>query len=72
MEKLRKLDLDELMEMVKDDMIGDSMPYSWSIPVHCPGFTWTVYEDNLNRMANHLTNKYEVQAHNRRQDARGQ
>jgi len=51
MEKLSKLTLDELMELMREEMTGDSMPYSWSIPVHAPCFTWTLYEDNINKMA---------------------
>lgn len=58
MEKLSKLTLDELMDMIKEEMTGDSMPYSWSIPVYAPSFTWSVYEDNLSKMAEHMVRRY--------------
>ena len=58
MEKLSKLTLDELMEMLREEMVGDSMPYSWTIPVHAPAFTWTIYEDGMNKMAEAMVKRH--------------
>ena len=54
MEKLQKLSLEDLMELIKTD----SMPYYWSIPIYAPMYAFTLYEDDYAKMAAYMINKY--------------
>lgn len=53
-----KVELEDLLALLQEDITGDKMPYYWSIPVYAPAFEMTLYEDNLSNMANYMVKKH--------------
>lgn len=58
MEKQHKLSMDDLIEMLREDLDGDVMPYYWSIPLYAPVFPYSIYQDNMDKMLAYCVKKY--------------